>query len=208
MKTLVLRNTIDGAAEIIRRGGLAVVPTETVYGLAGNGLDAAVVEKLYEAKGRPANKPISLFVSDMRDAERFCRDIPAAAYALAEKFWPGPLTMVLRRRENVPDILTSGGDTVGVRCPDSALTLALLRECGVPLTGTSANLSGKPNAVTFGEALACFDGAVECAVDGGDCPGGVPSTVIDMTAEPPRILRPGGLPREEIEAVIGPVGAK
>ncbi|MGM9520934.1 MAG: L-threonylcarbamoyladenylate synthase [Oscillospiraceae bacterium] len=202
MKTLVLHNEITGAADIIRAGGLAAVPTETVYGLAVNALDERAVRRLYEAKGRPETKPISLFVPDMKAAERFCADIPEEAYVLAERFWPGPLTMIFKRRELVPDIITAGGNTVGIRCPDDKLTLALLKETGLPLTGTSANLSGMPNAVNIGQVLKYFDGVIGCAVDGGECPGGVPSTIVDMTSVPPKILRLGGISREELEEAV------
>ena len=203
MDTKVIKDgKLDYAASVIMSGGVVAVPTETIYGLAANGLDTAAVEKIYEAKGRPENKPISLFVSDMKNAEMFCTDIPEGAYKLADRFWPGPLTMVLRRRENVPDIITSGGETVGVRCPDNDLTLKLLKMCGVPLTGTSANLSGQPNANDIDEVMAYFDGKIECAVDGGKCTGGIPSTVLDMTCVPPKILRRGGVPKELLEDVL------
>jgi len=203
MKTLIIRDDAAAAARIILQGGLVAVPTETVYGLAANGLDETAVEKIYAVKGRPERKPISLFVSDMDNARLFCRDIPPAAEKLAERFWPGPLTMVLKRRENVPAIVTAGGDCVGLRCPDNAFVLAMLRLAGVPVTGTSANLSGQPDAVTFAEAMAYLDGKVDGAVDGGRCPGGVPSTVVDMTLPVPRILRLGAIGAVEIEAVTG-----
>lgn len=199
---IITADTIAEAAKILRSGGVCAVPTETVYGLAANGLSTEAVEKIYKAKGRPEDKPISLFVLDIKGAEAFCRDIPEAAYKLAEAFWPGPMTMVLKRRDTVPDIITCGGDTVGIRVPDNDMTLELLRLCKFPLTGTSANLSGEPSTVTFSEVMDAFDGRIDCAVDGGDCVGGVPSTVIDMTGETPRILRQGGLPRDAIEAVL------
>ena len=196
---------LNKAADILQRGGVAAVPTETVYGLAANGLDETAVLKIFEAKGRPENKPISLFVTDIQAAESFCRDIPDAAYKLAERFWPGPLTMILKRRENVPDAITAGGDTVGIRVPDHALTLALLEKTGLPLTGTSANLSGEESAMSGEEALQIFDGKIDGVVDGGACTGGVPSTIVDMTCEPPRILRQGGITREALEKASGVV---
>ena len=206
METRLLTGAeLDEAAEILQNGGVAAVPTETVYGLAANGLDETAVLKIFAAKGRPENKPISLFVPDMKAAESFCRNIPDAAYKLAEKFWPGPLTMILWRRENVPDVITAGGGTVGVRVPDNALTLALLEKTGLPLTGTSANLSGEESAMSGEEALQIFSGKIDGVVDGGACTGGVPSTIVDMTCEPPRVLRQGGIPREELEKAIGMV---
>lgn len=195
-------NSLDEVAEIIKNNGVVAVPTETIYGLSANGLDVVAIEKIYEAKGRPETKPISLFVKDMMDAENFCADIPKSAYSLAEKFWPGPLTMIFKCKENVPDILTAGGDTVGVRCPDNQLTFTLLRLTGLPLTGTSANLSGMPNANDLNEVLSYFDGKIEGVIDGGKCGGGVPSTVLDMTSVKPKILRAGGVSKSEIEAVL------
>ena len=190
------------AAEIIQNGGLVAVPTETVYGLAASGLDAAAVDRIYAVKNRPETKPISLLVSGMADAERFCRDIPAEAYTLAERFWPGPLTMVLYKNNNVPDIVTAGGNTVGVRCPDHRKTLALIRLAGVPLAAPSANMSGEPSPKSVGDVLAVFDGKIDAAIDGGPCGVGIESTIVDLTVKPPIILRQGGLPKAAIERAL------
>ncbi len=203
MKTLVFKNDTGNASEIIIGGGVVAVPTETVYGLAANGLDVSAVEKVYAAKGRPEVKPVSLFVLNMKDAEKFCRDIPESAYKLAEKYWPGPLTMIFRRRSCVPDIITAGGENVGVRCPDNELTLELLRETDVPLTGTSANISGGSDSVNADQVKDCFGGKIECIIDGGVSEGGVPSTVIDMTKSPLRILREGAISRLELIDFLG-----
>lgn len=194
---------LEEAAEILLRGGVVAVPTETIYGLAANGLSEKAIDRIYEAKRRPETKPISLFVRSMEDAEKFCKDIPEAAYVLGERFWAGPLTMILRKKAHVPDILTSGGDTVGVRCPDNPLTLRLLELTGLPLTGTSANISGSANADDVSEVLSYFDGRIDGVVDGGRCGGGVPSTVLDMTSNAPKILRLGGLSKESIEEALG-----
>ena len=202
MRTEIYRNSIGTAPDVILAGGVVAVPTETVYGLAANALDSRAVERVFEAKGRPENKPVSIFVPDMSAAEHFCQDIPDEAYALAEKFWPGPLTMILIKRDNVPDVITAGGDTVGVRCPDNALTLELMDKARVPITGTSANISGQPDARDFQKVLEYFDGIIECAIDGGDSLGGVPSTVVDMTGGSPRILRQGGITKEDILKAI------
>lgn len=207
MVTKRITDNIAEAAEIIRAGGLVAVPTETVYGLAANGLDAAAVEKIYEVKNRPETKPISLLIASLEDAERFCREIPDKARALAEAFWPGPLTLVLWRRENVPDVVTAGGETVGVRCPDHEKTLALIRLAGVPLAAPSANISGEKSPKSAQDVLDVFDGKIEAVIDGGECALGIESTIVDFTASPPRILRQGGLPRAEIERVIGEVQA-
>ena len=205
MKTFIFCHETGTAGEIVRGGGVAAVPTETVYGLCVNGLDTKAVERLYTAKGRPETKPISLFVTGMDGAEKLCRDIPESAYVLAGKFWPGPLTMIFKRRDIVPDVITAGGDTVGVRCPDDELVLSLLRETGIPLTGTSANVSGQPDAVDAARVLEYFDGRIDCVIDGGVCRGGVPSTIVDMTREPPRILREGGISRDSLENALGVV---
>jgi L-threonylcarbamoyladenylate synthase len=191
------------AAGIIRNGGIVGVPTETVYGLAANGLDASAVEKLYDVKGRPETKPISLLVTGMADAGMFCRDIPDLAYRLAERFWPGPLTIILRKKDKVPDIVTAGGGTVGVRCPDHPKTLELIRLAGVPLAAPSANLSGEPSLKAAADVLKVFGGKIDAVIDGGPCAGGIESTILDLTVTPPKILRQGGLSAEAIDSVLG-----
>ena len=198
MRTEIITDNIPRASEIIRHGGLAAVPTETVYGLAANGLDAAAVEKIYEVKGRPAIKPLSLMVPDAGAMEKYCTDVPAQAHMLAEKFWPGPLTIILKSKPVVPDIVRAGGGTVGLRCPDHAKTLALLRECGVPLAAPSANPSGKPSPRSAEAVMDYFAGAIDAVIDGGTCSMGVESTILDMSCIPYRILRQGALPAEDI----------
>ena len=198
MDTEVFVNSIGCAAEIIRKGGLVAVPTETVYGLAANGLDATAVEKIYEVKGRPAVKPLSLMVSSAGEIDRYCTDVPPQAYALAERFWPGPLTIVLKAKGLIPDIVLAGGSTVGLRCPDSELTLKLIAEAGLPLAAPSANPSGCESPDSASDVLAYFNGKIDAVIDGGACDLGIASTLIDMTAAPYRILRQGALP----EAVI------
>lgn len=198
MKTEIITADIGAAAEIIRRGGLVAVPTETVYGLAGNGLDGAAVERIYTVKGRPEIKPLSLMVPDAGAMERYCQDVPEQAKTLAGEFWPGPLTTVLKSRPEVPAIVRAGGSTVGLRCPDHPLTLALLKACGVPLAAPSANPSGAPSPKTAGDVLAYFDGRIDAVIDGGECGIGRESTIIDLSEKPYRILRPGALPEDEI----------
>jgi L-threonylcarbamoyladenylate synthase len=203
MKTLRVTGTdMTEAADIIRQGGLVAVPTETVYGLAANGLDENAVKKIYEVKNRPESKPISLLVSGMEDVDRFCIMIPAAAYILAEKFWPGPLTMILRKSGAVPDIVTAGSGTVGVRCPDHKKTLEIIKLAGVPLAAPSANPSGKPSPKSAIAVSLYFNGKIDCIVDGGQCTVGIESTIVDLTVMPPRILREGGLPRKAIEEAL------
>ena len=203
MKTLIITGAdMSRHAEIIRAGGLVAVPTETVYGLAGNGLSEASVSEIYRVKGRPAKKPISLLVSGLEQAELFCKEIPETARILAQKFWPGPLTMVLHRNEKVPDIVVSGGTTVGVRCPDHALTLEIIRLSGTPLAAPSANFSGEESPKSAEAVLSYFEGKIDCIVDGGTCSVGTESTILDLTVDPPKILRHGGLSAKAIESFI------
>ena len=198
MDTLITKTKIDAGAKIIRRGGLVAVPTETVYGLAGNGLDPEAVEKIYEVKGRPAVKPLSLMVPGPEAMGKYCRDVPKAAYALAKKFWPGPLTIVLRSRALVPEIVRAGGATVGLRCPDHKKTLKLLKAAKVPFAAPSANPSGAPSPRTALEVKTYFDGKIDAIIDGGECGLGRESTIIDMSKKPYKILRQGALPAEDI----------
>ena len=204
METVVLRGgDVSYAAQLICSGALVAVPTETVYGLSADGLSADAVAKIYALKGRPAERPISLLVSGMEQTELLCRDIPGSAYKLAQAFWAGPLTMILKKKPCVPDIVTAGGDTVGVRCPDHPMTLELLRLCGRPLATPSANPFSKPSPKSAEDVLGYFDGRIPCVIDGGRCGVGVESTIVDLTGEMPRILRQGGLPREDIENALG-----
>lgn len=203
MKTEILTDNIPRAAALLRAGGLVAVPTETVYGLAGNGLDPAAVERIYEVKGRPAVKPLSLMVPGPAAMEALCADVPPGARALAERFWPGPLTIVLPARPGViPPVVLAGGDTVGLRCPDSEKTLALLRACGVPLAAPSANPSGAASPRTAAEVLAWFDGAIDGVIDGGPCRLGTESTVAALTREGLKILRPGALPEAAVRRCL------
>lgn len=205
MNTLHLTNEIDQAAEILTRGGLLALPTETVYGLGGNGLDARAVAKIFEAKGRPNDNPLILHIADAADLERYCERIPPLAYQLAEAFWPGALTMVLHRKELVPDAVTAGLSTVAVRCPDHALTRAVLRKADLPIAAPSANTSGKPSPTTAQHVLDDLSGRIDAVLDGGACRVGVESTILDLTTQPPHLLRPGGVSVEELEAVIGAI---
>ncbi len=202
MKTRRLTTQIGEAADILRRGGLVAVPTETVYGLAGNGLDPEVIREIYEVKGRPAVKPISLMVPGAAAISRLCREVPPAALRLAERFWPGPLTLVLKAEENIPEILRAGGLTVGLRCPRQEQTLELLKKLDFPLGVPSANPSGKPSPVTAEEVLGYFDGKIDAVIDGGACALGQESTVLDMSTRPYRILRQGSLPEKAIAEAL------
>lgn len=199
------KTQIAAAADILRRGGLLAIPTETVYGLGANGLDEDAVRRIFEAKGRPQDNPLILHVPSADWLMRCCEDVPETAYRLAEAFWPGPLTMILRKAPAVPLRTTGGLDTVGVRCPDHAVTRAIIEEADVPVAAPSANLSGRPSCTTAAHVRADMDGRIDGVVDGGDCAVGVESTIIDLTCSPPRLLRPGGLPLERLEAVLGEV---
>lgn len=190
------------AARLLAEGKLVAVPTETVYGLASDATQETAVQANYEAKGRPETKPLNVLVSGMSMVEQICSDIPAEAYKLAEAFWPGPLTMILRGNGTLPSIVPAGGKTQGVRCPDHPDTLAVIRALGRPLACPSANLSGQPSPKCAGDVLRQLAGRIDAVLDGGACAVGVESTILDLTAAPYRILRQGGLSKTEIEAVL------
>ena len=204
METKVFRSRAElpQVTEILREGGLAAVPTETVYGLCANALDAGAVEKIYAVKGRPENKPLSVMISGAEEMGRYCRDVPPAARALAAKYWPGPLTIILPAGECIPGVVLAGGDTVGLRCPNHPLTLALLEQSGLPLAGPSANPSGAEPPRSAEAVLGYFGGKIGAVLDGGACALGEPSTLLDMSSEPYRILRQGSLGRESIEETL------
>ncbi len=191
------------AAQLIREGKLVAIPTETVYGLGANGLDENAVLHIFEAKGRPQDNPLILHISEPREMEVICHDIPQTAWLLAEHFWPGPLTMVLPVRDCVPKRTTAGLDTVAVRCPKTAATRELIRLAGVPIAAPSANRSGKPSTTTAAHVLHDMDGRIDAILDGGACEVGVESTIVDLTGERPRLLRPGGVTPEELKALLG-----
>ena len=179
------------------------LPTETVYGLGANGLDPEAVEHIFQAKGRPQDNPLILHVPDDSWLERYCQDIPPTAYELTRRFWPGPLTLILPRRGIVPDVVTAGMDTVGMRCPDHPVTRAILELADVPVAAPSANTSGKPSPTTAAHVLADMDGKIDAVVEGGPCSVGVESTIVDLTEDRPRLLRPGGVTPEQLKAVLG-----
>ena len=193
------------AAEIIRSGGLVAIPTETVYGLGANAMDEAAVAKIFVAKGRPQDNPLIIHISCVEELERYCHDIPQTAYLLAERFWPGPLTMVLPVKDCIPKRTTAGLDTVAVRCPKTAVTRALIAEAGVPIAAPSANISGKPSTTTAKHVLHDYgeDGKIDAIIDGGACEVGVESTIVDLTGALPRLLRPGGVTPEELRNLLG-----
>ena len=207
MKTILLPaedpQTPALAADILRRGGLVAIPTETVYGLGADGLNPEAVDKIFAAKGRPGDNPLILHVTGPEQLPRFCHDIPDAAYLLAQRFWPGPLTMVLPASACVPRRTTGGLSTVAIRCPKTAVTREIIRLAGVPIAAPSANLSGKPSTTTARHVLDDHDGRIDAVVDGGPCAVGVESTIVDLTEARPRLLRPGGVTPEELTQVLG-----
>lgn len=202
MNTELITKDINAAAKIIKTGGLVAVPTETVYGLAGNGLDEAAVNNIYEVKGRPTVKPLSLMVSGADAMDSYCLDVPQQARILADKFWPGPLTIILKAKSDIPSIVLAGGDTVGLRCPDHPLTLELLKTCKLPLAAPSANPSSEPSPKNAQKVMEYFNGKIAAVIDGGECGIGLESTIIDMSAEPYKILRHGALAEDDIAAAL------
>lgn len=198
-------NAVRDAAAILRRGGLLGIPTETVYGLGADALNEDAVSRIFLAKGRPQDNPLIIHVPDASWLESYCRDVPPAAYQLAERFWPGPLTMILPRRDIVPLQTTGGLETVGARCPNHPVTLAIIEAAGVPIAAPSGNTSGRPSPTTAAHMIEDMDGRIDGIVDGGPCTVGVESTIIDLTVTPPRLLRPGGLPLESLRQVLGEV---
>ena len=198
MNTKRFISCTDELVGIMRGGGLVAVPTETVYGLAGNGLDEKAVAEIYEVKGRPEVKPLSLMVHDAASMERYCESVPPQAYTLAKRFWPGPLTIVMKAKPCVPEIVRAGGETVGLRCPDHPLTLELLEKSRVPCAAPSANPSGESSPKNADSVLKYFDGKIDAVLDGGECGIGRESTLIDLSRMPYRILRQGALPADEI----------
>lgn len=198
MNTKRFISCTDELVGIMRGGGLVAVPTETVYGLAGNGLDEKAVAEIYEVKGRPEVKPLSLMVHDAASMERYCESVPPQAYTLAKRFWPGPLTIVMKAKPCVPEIVRAGGETVGLRCPDHPLTLELLEKSRVPFAAPSANPSGESSPKNADSVLKYFDGKIDAVLDGGECGIGRESTLIDLSRMPYRILRQGALPADEI----------
>lgn len=193
------------AAEILRQGGLVGIPTETVYGLGANGLDPEAVSHIFQAKGRPQDNPLILHIPEASWLERYCKEIPLTAYQLAQAYWPGPMTMILKRKDIVPDVVTAGMDTVGMRCPSHPLCREIIALAQVPVAAPSGNTSGRPSPTTAEHMLEDMNGKIDAIVDGGPCSVGVESTIIDLTCQPPRLLRPGGITLEQLESVLGEV---
>ena len=199
------QSAIEKAGEILKNGGLAAFPTETVYGLGGNALDAKASEKIYAAKGRPSDNPLIVHIADFDQIYDLCPAVPPQAKLLADAVWPGPLTMIVPKGDCIPDEVSCGLDTVGIRLPSHPMARALIRESGVPLAAPSANTSGRPSTTTAAHVMHDMDGKIAAVLDGGACGVGVESTVITLALERPRLLRPGGITLEQLRSVLGEV---
>ncbi len=193
---------IAAAAEVIRAGGLVAFPTETVYGLGADALHADAVRRIYAAKGRPARNPVIVHVASIEQAKTLVTEWPSAAQILAERFWPGPLTMILPKRSVVPDVVSGGGSTVALRMPSHPIARRLIEQSGCPIAAPSANPSETVSATTAAHVLKGLNGKIDMVLDGGATTGGLESTVIDLSADPPVLRRPGLVTREQVSAVI------
>ncbi len=189
------------AAAIIKAGGLVAFPTETVYGLGANALDTDAVEKIFEAKQRPQDNPLIVHIADPKEAQALCI-VTETAKKLMAAFFPGPLTLLMKKKPIIPDLTTAGLDSVGIRMPNHPVALALIKEAGLPIAAPSANRSGKPSPTSAQHVLTDMQGRIPMILDGGDCQVGVESTVLDTTSDPPTILRPGGITREMLLTVL------
>ncbi len=208
IETKMLKNTpadIALAAQLLKQGKLVVMPTETVYGLAADARNEAAVAAIFEAKGRPQDNPLIVHISDLSELPALVTSVPEAAKRLAAAYWPGPLTMILPRGDSIPAMVSAGLNTVAVRFPSHPVAQALIRESGCPLAAPSANLSGSPSPTTAAHVAADLSGRVSAIVDGGPCEVGLESTVISLTGDKPRLLRPGGITLDQLQAVLGDV---
>ena len=210
MKTLLLKNTeedIKTAAELLKNGGVVGIPTETVYGLAADALNPEAVKKIFKAKGRPGDNPLIVHICDFSDIERLnlVTKIPDTAKKLADAFWPGPLTMIMKKSDVIPNEVSAGLDTVAIRFPSHKTAQAIIRESGTVLAAPSANISGSPSPTTAQHVMNDMDGKIDAVLDGGASEVGLESTVITLAGDVPRVLRPGGITVEMLESVLGKV---
>lgn len=190
------------ATQILKQGGLVVIPTETVYGLAANAQDSAAVKKIFELKGRPANHPLIVHIASVDFLKQWAKDIPETAYQLADHFWPGPLTLILNKRDDIQTMVTGGQNTIGLRCPNNPLTLELLRQFGGGLAAPSANRFGHISPTTAQHVRDEFGAQTPMILDAGACEIGIESTIIDLTQTPARILRPGQISFEQLQVFL------
>lgn len=213
MKTEIIKIDIQNidkagiryAAEVLKSGGLVAFPTETVYGLGADALNEMAVSNIFRAKGRPSDNPLIVHISNKYDAEKLVAIVPACAHHLMDKFWPGPITLIMEKSPLVPLSVTAGLNTVAVRMPSHPVALALIRESGIPVAAPSANTSGRPSPTNANHVIEDLSSKVDVIIDAGSCNIGVESTVLDTTSTPPVILRPGGITLEQLEEVLGQV---
>ncbi len=208
MNTQILTTTdtdIARAAALLKGGGLVAFPTETVYGIGANALDGDAVQKIFAAKGRPSDNPLIVHIADAAQLAPLVREIPENAQKLMDAFWPGPLTIVMKKSSLIPEFVSAGLDTVGIRIPKSETALRLLRACAMPVAAPSANTSGKPSPTNAKRVSDDLSGRIDAIIDGGSCDVGVESTVIDCSTAVPHLLRPGGVTYEQLTEVLGTV---
>jgi L-threonylcarbamoyladenylate synthase len=206
MKTIVYEPTEENiikCAEIIQRGGLVAFPTETVYGLGADAFNEEASKSVYTAKGRPSDNPLIVHISRASDIGQLTPMLSQDIVTLIDNFWPGPLTLVVKKKDNISDVVSGGLDTVAVRLPDNEATRDLINRAGTPLVGPSANTSGRPSPTKAEHVLHDLDGRIDAIIDGGTCRVGIESTVLDMTGDTPTILRPGLVTKENLEAALG-----
>ncbi len=199
---------LSQAVHALQHGDVIGLPTETVYGLAADAMNVAAVRKIFALKGRPVDHPLIVHIADSSQLSKWAIDIPEEAYVLAQHFWPGPLTMILRKQAMVPDEVTGGQDTVGVRCPAHPLALVLLQQFNGGVAAPSANRFGRISPTSAQHVRDEFGDAVPVVLDGGECEVGIESTIIDLSSKQPRLLRPGMISQDDIEAVIGPIESR
>ena len=197
-----MQEQIRTAVDVLGNGGVAAIPTDTLYGLAACAFDESATLKVYDLKGRPDGMALPLLLSDAEDARLCTAEVPQGAWLLMERFWPGALTLVLRKSAAVPDVVTAGLDTVALRVPDHPVPRAIAEGLGAPITGTSANLSGRPELTSAAAVRAEFGDAIDFVLDGGDAPGGVASTILDLSGGAPKVLREGAVSWCEIEDAL------
>ena len=198
-----MHEQIKAAVNVLASGGVAAIPTDTLYGLAASALDESAALKIYELKGRPEGMALPLLLSDAEDVRMCAEEVPQAAWTLMERFWPGALTLVVHKCSAIPDIVTAELDTVAVRVPDHPVPRAMAKMLDAPITGTSATLSGRPGITNAADVRREFGDTIDFVLDGGDAPGGVASTIVDVSGDELKLLREGAVSREDIEAVLG-----
>ena len=196
-----IQEQVERGVSVLKQGGIVAFPTDTVYGLGASATLHSAVERVYQIKERPRNMALPLLLSDISQIDEIAESMSPVAWLLARSFWPGALTMILPRSKAVPDIITAGGKTVAIRIPAHPISVALIEGLEAPVVGTSANLSGKPSPLTADEVRSQFGNNIDLVIDGGRCPGGRESTIVDVSGEQPVVLREGAISREELRRV-------